>query len=91
MTVWATPKLDGSALDAVAILALYLTGEPADAQQATALLDELTKDPDGVVRMIGGLASVCATLLALHEFDTGDPPAQQLRRAALAVSQAQLA
>ena len=91
MAKWSTPQLDESAADAVAVLALYVTGLPSDAALAAALLDELTCVPNGVARTIGGLASVCATLLALHEFDTGVAPEHQLQRAALAVNQARLA
>jgi hypothetical protein len=88
MTTWRKPELDESAADAVAVLALYITGSPSDAALAAKLLDELTALPDGVARTIGGLTSVCAALLALHEFDNGVAPEEHLRRAALVVRQA---
>jgi hypothetical protein len=88
MTTWKTPELDEAAATAVSLLALYISGSADDARLADDILDELTEQPDGVIRTIGGLTSLCATLLALHEFDTGLAPDAFLRRAALAIQEA---
>jgi hypothetical protein len=88
MTEWRTPELNEDAAMAVAVMTLYLKGATEDVSLAGRLLDEMTAGPDGVARAVGGLASLCATLLALHEFDTGIAPDVVLERAALAVQQA---
>jgi hypothetical protein len=88
MTTWRAPALDDDAAEAVALMALYISGSERDASLAAELLDELTARPEGMVRTIGGLASLCSALLALHEFDTGLAPETVLRHAAIAVQQA---
>ena len=85
MTSWKAPELDEAAAEAVALVALYITASPSDAAVAAGLLDEFTTRPDGVLLTVGGLISLCATLLALHEFDTGLAPPTVLHRAALAI------
>jgi len=85
MTSWKAPELDEGAAEAVALVALYITASPSDAAIAAGLLDEFTARPDGVGLTIGGLVSLCATLLALHEFDTGIAPCAVLHRAGLAI------
>jgi hypothetical protein len=88
MIRWRTPELDESAADAVALVALYVAGAAEDASMASQLLDEMTAAPDGVSRTVGGLISLCSTLLALQEFDGGIAPEIGLRRAALAIQAA---
>ena len=91
MSRWHTPELNADAASAVALLTLYAESSPEATELAGHLLDELTSGPDGVAGTIGGLVSLCSTLLALHEFDTGMAPQTFLRRSAIAVQQAQSA
>jgi hypothetical protein len=88
---WHTPELNADAASAIALVTLYAEGSPEAAELAGHLLDELTGERDGVARTIGGLVSLCSTLLALHEFDTAMAPETVLRRSAIAVQQAHLA
>jgi hypothetical protein len=88
MTMWRTPALDGDAANAVALLTLCIDGSAMAVEAADRLLEEWTGGPDGASRAVGGLMSLCATLLALHEFDTGLPPDLVLRQAAVAVQMA---
>jgi hypothetical protein len=91
MTSWREPELDQRAAEAVALVALYITASPDDSRLAAELLDEFTTRPDGVALTVGGLISLCATLLALHEFDTGLAPPTVLHHAALAIQGARSA
>jgi hypothetical protein len=88
MSRWHTPALNADAASAIGLVTLYTEGTPEAAELAGRLLDDLTGEPDGVARTIGGLVSLCSTLLALHEFDTGMAPQTVLRRGAIAVQQA---
>jgi hypothetical protein len=85
---WLTPELNADTASAVSLVTLYADGAPEAAELAGRLLDELTSRPDGIARTIGGLVSLCSTLLVLHEFDTGMAPQTVLRRGAIAVQQA---
>jgi hypothetical protein len=75
---WRVPELDRAAADALAVLTLYVNGRPEDIALAGELLDELTAPPDGVERVIGGLVSVSAALLALLQHHGAVSPADGL-------------
>ena len=78
MTTWRTPDLDEASAEALAVVNLYSTGREADRVLAGHLLDEFTRTPDDTARLIGGLVSVCAALLILHEYETATPTAASL-------------
>jgi hypothetical protein len=88
MSRWQGPELNADTASAIGLVTLYTEGSPEATELAGRLLDELTSRPDGVAHTIGGLVSLCSTLLALHEFDTGMAPQTVLRRGAIAVQQA---
>jgi hypothetical protein len=79
VTTWRTPDLDEASAEALAIVNLYSTGKEADSVLAGQLLDEATGTPDDTARIIGGLISVSAALLILHEYETATPPPESLR------------
>jgi hypothetical protein len=79
VTTWRAPDLDEASAEALAIVNLYSTGREADSALAAQLLDEYTGTPDDTARIIGGLVSVSAALLILHEYETATAPAASLR------------
>jgi hypothetical protein len=85
---WRTPELDEAASQALALVTLYATGTGTDAALAHRLLDQFAAGPDGLPAVVGGLVSICASLLVLLEFDTGVPPETSLRRVGQLVAQA---
>jgi hypothetical protein len=78
VTVWQDRELDQSTADALAIVTLYTSGGQTDLALAAALADELTAAQGGTARLVGGLVSVAAVLLALREWDTDVPPQESL-------------
>jgi len=79
VTTWRTPDLDEASAEALAIVNLYSTGKERDCTLAGQLLDEATSSPDGTARIIGGLVSVAAALLILHEYETATSPSDSLQ------------
>jgi len=83
-----TLELDSAAAEALAVVTLYASGRAADAELASRLLDQVAIDRQGAARVIGGLVSTCAALLALHEYQTGVQPHEALREVGRLVAQA---
>jgi hypothetical protein len=79
VTIWQDRELDQSTADALAIVTLYTSGSTTDLALAAAVADELASAPGGTARLVGGLVSVAAVLLALREWDTDAPPEESLR------------
>ena len=88
MTRWRTPELDEAAARALAVVTLYAAGTEIDTARASRLLDELSASPDGVSALVGGLVSVCESLLVLLEFDTSAPSNISLHRLGQLIAQA---
>ena len=86
--VCRTLALDAATAEALAVVTLYTSGRPADAELAARELDELVTDRQLSARMTGGLVAACAALLALHEYRTGTPPEEALRELGRLVAQA---
>jgi hypothetical protein len=80
VTTWRSPDLDQASAEALSIVNLYSTGREADRVLAGVLLDEYTTTPDDTARIIGGLVSVSAALLILHEYETATPPEASLQK-----------
>jgi hypothetical protein len=80
VTTWRSPDLDQASAEALSIVSLYSTGREADSVLAGALLDEFTGTPEEMARIIGGLVSVAAALLILHEYETSSPPEASLQK-----------
>jgi hypothetical protein len=77
---WRGPALDEAAAKMLAVTTLYASGEPADAELAARMLDEIMATDGGDVDAVAGLVSVCASLLVLLEFEASIPPGDALRR-----------
>jgi hypothetical protein len=90
MPQWRTPELDDAAARALAVVTLYAAGTEQDAALAGRLLDQFVDQPDGVAALVGGLVSVCESLLVLLEFDTCTSPEVSLHRIGQLVAQASL-
>jgi hypothetical protein len=88
MTYWRTPELDEAAARALAVVTLYAAGTDIDTARASRLLDEFSTAPDGVSALVGGLVSVCESLLVLLEFDTSAPSDVSLHRLGQLIAQA---
>jgi hypothetical protein len=80
VTTWRCPVLDQASAEALSIVNLYSTGRDVDSMLAGDLLDEYTSTPAETARIIGGLVSVSAALLILHEYETASPPEASLQR-----------
>src|SRR5260370_17368529 len=87
MTHWRTPELDEAAARALAVVTLYAAGTDIDTARASRLLDEFSTAPDGVSALVGGLVSVCESLLVLLEFDTSAPSDVSLHRLGQLIAQ----
>jgi hypothetical protein len=85
---WRRPELDGAAAEALAVLTLYATGKGDDTQLASRLLDDVVARRGGTEELVGGLISVCATLLVMLDFEAGIAPAEALRQAGRLVAEA---
>lgn len=90
MPPWRTPELDDAASQALALVTLYASGTEKDATLAAHLLDQFIDERDGVAAVVGGLVSVCSSLLVLLEFDTAAPAEASLARVGKLVAQATL-
>jgi hypothetical protein len=88
MAEHTTPELDSAAAEALALVTLYASGVPDDAELAGRLVAELLRDPDGASRIVRGLVSACAALLALHEHQTGTGPERTLQQLGRLIAQA---
>ena len=82
------PELDDAAAEALAAITLLTTGDARDAATAGDLLAELLAAPDGVDRVVHGLSSICAALLALLEFHDGAAPGDALKELGRIISEA---
>ena len=91
MPQWRTPELDEAASQALAMVTLYASGHDGEAALASRLLDQLAGDSDGIASTVGGLVSVCSSLLVLLEFDTGAHPEESLARVGQLIAQASMA
>jgi uncharacterized protein YjeT (DUF2065 family) len=80
MPHWVSRELDSATADAVALMTLYVGASDRDDAQADRLLTELLNAPDGALKTIQGLESLCAALMILIELDTGQTPETTLRR-----------
>jgi hypothetical protein len=80
-------ELDAAAADGLALITLLTSGVAADVDLAEALLDEFAPDADR--RIVRGLASVAAGLLALLEFYGGIDPQSAVRLLGSAIAQAE--
>ena len=72
------PELDSAAAEALALVTLCVSGRSEDAELAGSLMAHDVGDPDAAARIVRGLISACAALLALHEYQTGAMPEQTL-------------
>ena len=73
------PAFDACAADALAVLTLLVTGDPGDLELAGTLVDDLLGSPDGGRRLVHGLSSVSAGLVALLEFFGGLTPTESVQ------------
>jgi hypothetical protein len=68
MALARAPELDAAAAEALAVVTLLTTGDDRDLERAGRIVEEVLALPDGGLRLVNGLSSVCATLLVLLEF-----------------------
>jgi len=87
---WRTPELDEAAAHALAVVTLLVAGTTADDALASELLDQIVAQPDGVAAVVGGLVTICSSLLVLLEHDTGALAEVSLHRLGRLVAHATL-